>query len=95
MNGLMNLTAVELIDKIKTQPIRVLDVMQQVINRVAKTKQLNAFINTNETYVLSRAEKLDANLFRQNLLPLHGLPFAVKDTTLIPKITLLQEGRPH
>ena len=79
MNGLMNLTAVELIDKIKTQPIRVLDVMQQVINRVAKTKQLNAFINTNETYVLSRAEKLDANLFRQNLLPLHGLPFAVKD----------------
>ena len=79
MYGVMNLTAIELINKIREQTISVHDVMLQVIDRIAETKQLNAFISINGALALSRAEELDAILSSENPLSLHGLPIVVKD----------------
>ena len=79
MNEVMNLTAVELIGKITEHTIRIQDVIQKVVERVAQTNRLNAFISVNRTLALSQAEQLDASLSGQNPLALHGLPIAVKD----------------
>ena len=79
MDRVTNLTAVELIDKIREQAIPVSDVMQSVIDRVSETKQLNAFINSNDAHVLSQAERLDEKLSLQDPLSLHGLPIVIKD----------------
>lgn len=80
--SLLDLTAVELGQKIKTGEIKVVDVINCVYNRIEQVeKDINSFITIcDKNDILKKAEKIQKKIDAGELTsPLAGVPIAVKD----------------
>ncbi|MGQ9503370.1 MAG: Asp-tRNA(Asn)/Glu-tRNA(Gln) amidotransferase subunit GatA [Thermogutta sp.] len=79
--SLSDLTARELLDRLRRGEIKAVDVVSECIQRVDQyDRELGAFLRINRDQALGQAEKLDRRRAQgENLGKLAGLPVAVKD----------------
>ncbi len=77
MSDIIDLTLVELVNKIKKREISSKEVTKSYIYRCEKSKKLNVFITEDFTNALKKAENFDNKPNYEKKLP--GIPIAVKD----------------
>ena len=77
MSDIIDLTLVELVNKIKKKEISSKEVTETYVNRCEKSKKLNAYITNDFESALKKADKFDKNPNFEKKLP--GIPLAVKD----------------
>ena len=77
MSNIIDLTLVELIDKIKKKEISSKEVTTAYVERCEKSKKLNTYITEDFENVLKKADNFDKNPDFKKKLP--GIPIAVKD----------------
>ncbi len=77
MSNIVDLTLVELIDKIKKKEVSSKETTNAYIERCKKSKKLNSFITEDFEHALKKAEAFDNNPNFEKKLP--GIPIAVKD----------------
>jgi len=77
MSSIVDLTLVELIDKIKKKEISSKEITNAYIERCKKSKKLNSFITEDFDHALKKADAFDNNPNFEKKLP--GIPIAVKD----------------
>lgn len=76
------LSAVEIRNKIKNGDITSKECILQYYQRIDALDEYNAFINTNKSYALQRAQTLDTALPVEKTGLLYGVPYAIKDNIL-------------
>ena len=79
MHEMLKLSAVELIEELKTGTPSVSEVAEIVLKRLDKMQYLNTVINIDTDAVMSQAQGLDKLLKNAEALPLYGLPIVIKD----------------
>ena len=77
MSSIVDLTLVELIDKIKKKEVSSKETTKAYIERCKKSKKLNSFITEDFDHALKKADAFDNNPNFEKKLP--GIPIAVKD----------------
>ena len=77
MSSIVDLTLVELIDKIKKKEVSSKETTIAYIERCKKSKKLNSFITEDFDHALKKADTFDNNPNFEKKLP--GIPIAVKD----------------
>ncbi len=77
MNDILNLSLVELIEKVKKKDLSSKEITKAYIDRSEKSKKLNAYVTEDFENALIKAEKFDKNPKLEKKLP--GIPIAVKD----------------
>ena len=77
MSSIVDLTLVELIDKIKKKEVSSKETTNAYIERCKKSKKLNSFITEDFDHALKKADAFDNNPNFEKKLP--GIPIAVKD----------------
>ena len=77
MPDIIDLTLVELIDKIKKKEISSKEVTSAYIDRSQKSKKLNTYVTEDFENALKKADNFDKNPNYEKKLP--GIPIAVKD----------------
>ena len=77
MSSIVDLTLVELIDKIKKKEFSSKEITNAYIERCKKSKKLNSFITEDFDHALKKADTFDNNPNFEKKLP--GIPIAVKD----------------
>ena len=77
MSSIVDLTLVELIDKIKKKEVSSKETTKAYIERCKKSKKLNSFITEDFDHALKKADTFDNNPNFEKKLP--GIPIAVKD----------------
>ena len=77
MSSIVDLTLVELIDKIKKKEVSSKETTNAYIERCKKSKKLNSFITEDFDHALKKADTFDNNPNFEKKLP--GIPIAVKD----------------
>ncbi len=77
MSSIVDLTLVELIDKIKKKEVSSKETTNAYIERCKKSKKLNSFITEDFDHALKKADAFDNNPNFEQKLP--GIPIAVKD----------------
>ena len=77
MNDILNLSLVELIEKVKKKDLSSKEITKVYIDRSEKSKKLNAYVTEDFENALIKAEKFDNNPKLEKKLP--GIPIAVKD----------------
>ena len=77
MNDILNLSLVELIEKVKKKDLSSKEITKAYIDRSEKSKKLNAYVTEDFENALIKAEKFDNNPKLEKKLP--GIPIAVKD----------------
>ncbi len=77
MNEILNLTLVELVEKIKNKKISSKEVTKTYVDRSLKSKKLNAYVTEDFDNALKKAENFDNKPNFKKKLP--GIPIAVKD----------------
>ncbi|WP_211241374.1 amidase [Pseudonocardia spinosispora] len=84
------LSATELTGRIRAGEVTPTDVAEQVVSRVeAVNPELNAFVNFDRDQVLRDAAELTAAQGRgEELGPLHGVPYSIKDLTAVAGLPL-------
>jgi mandelamide amidase len=78
-NGLLERSAVELVDGFAKQEFKVADYVELLIEQRARLAHLNAFINTDDAGLRAAAGRADQAIADGDIGPLTGLPLAVKD----------------
>lgn len=78
---LNRLSCHQLVEKIKTQEVTAIDVVEQVFERIERVEsKIRAFISTFKDDSLRKAEAIDRKIKRgEEVGPLAGIPVAVKD----------------
>src|SRR3712207_856926 len=80
MNGLLDLTAHELAEKIAAREVSAREAAEAANRRVDEVEEeLNAFVTTTPELAIRRAESVDARLRDGGIKPWEGVPMAVKD----------------
>ena len=80
MNGLLDLTAHELAEKIAAREVSAREAAEAASRRVEEVeKELNAFVTATPELAIRRAESVDARLRNGGVKPWEGVPLAVKD----------------
>lgn len=79
--SILNLTAVELGEKIKKKEIKVIDAVKAVLNQIEKHEDnLNCYVTIDSEGALKRAEEVQRLIDEGKLnTPIAGVPMAVKD----------------
>ena len=77
MSDIIDLTLVELVNKIKKKEISSKEVTSAYIDRSQKSKKLNTYVTEDFENALKKADNFDKNPNYENKLP--GVPIAVKD----------------
>jgi aspartyl-tRNA(Asn)/glutamyl-tRNA(Gln) amidotransferase subunit A len=77
MSDIIDLTLVELVDKIKKKEISSKEVTTAYVDRSQKSKKLNTYVTENFENALKKADNFDKNPNYEKKLP--GIPIAVKD----------------
>ncbi len=77
MSEILNLTLVELVEKIKNKKISSKEITKTYIDRSVKSKKLNAYVTEDFENALKKAENFDNKPSLEKKLP--GIPIAVKD----------------
>ena len=77
MSDLLNLTLVELVDKIKKKDISSKEITKFYIDRSIKSKKLNTYITEDFENALKKANEFDKKPNLNSKIP--GIPLAVKD----------------
>ncbi len=77
MSNIIDLTLVELVNKLKKKEVSSTEVAKEYIERCKKSKKLNTFITEDFDNVLKKANTFDKNPNFEKKLP--GIPIAVKD----------------
>ena len=79
--SILNLTAVELGEKIKKKEIKVIDAVKAVLNQIEKHEDnLNCYVTIDSEGALRRAEEVQRLIDEGKLVsPIAGVPMAVKD----------------
>ena len=77
MPDIIDLTLVELVDKIKKKEISSKEVTTAYVDRSQKSKKLNTYVTENFENALKKADNFDKNPNYEKKLP--GIPIAVKD----------------
>ena len=77
MSDIIDLTLVELVNKIKKKVISSKEVTSAYIDRSQKSKKLNTYVTEDFENALKKADNFDKNPNYENKLP--GIPIAVKD----------------
>ena len=77
MPDIIDLTLVELVDKIKKKEISSKEVTAAYVDRSQKSKKLNTYVTEDFENALKKADNFDKNPNYENKLP--GIPIAVKD----------------
>ncbi|WP_210471494.1 Asp-tRNA(Asn)/Glu-tRNA(Gln) amidotransferase subunit GatA [Sporosarcina sp. 6E9] len=90
---LLNKTTAELQSLLHNKELTIKELTEETFARVANTDEaVQAFISTNETEALKRAEELD-NEPVENRGPLFGLPVGIKDNIVTKGITTTAASR--
>jgi aspartyl-tRNA(Asn)/glutamyl-tRNA(Gln) amidotransferase subunit A len=80
MNGLLDLTAHELAEKIAAREVSAREAAEAANRRVEEVEgELNAFVTATPELAIRRAESVDARLRDGGVKPWEGVPLAVKD----------------
>ena len=84
------LSAVEIAERIRTGAVTPTDVAEQVVARIeAVNPDLNAFVNFDRDQVLrDAAAQTEAQRRGDELGPLHGVPYSIKDLTAVAGLPL-------
>ncbi len=82
MSDIIDLTLVELVNKIKKKVISSKEVTSAYIDRSQKSKKLNTYVTEDFENALKKADNFDKNPNYENKLP--GIPIAVKDLFCSP-----------
>ena len=77
MSDIIDLTLVELVDKIKKKEISSKEVTTAYVDRSQKSKKLNTYVTEDFEIALKKADNFDKNPNYEKKLP--GIPIAVKD----------------
>ena len=77
MSDIIDLTLVELVDKIKKKEISSKEVTSAYVERSQKSKKLNTYVTEDFENALKKADNFDKNPNYEKKLP--GIPIAVKD----------------
>ena len=77
MSDIIDLTLVELVDKIKKKEISSKEVTAAYVDRSLKSKKLNTYVTEDFEIALKKADNFDKNPNYEKKLP--GIPIAVKD----------------
>ena len=77
MSDIIDLTLVELVDKIKKKEISSKEVTAAYVDRSQKSKKLNTYVTEDFENALKKADNFDKNPNYEKKLP--GIPIAVKD----------------
>ena len=77
MSDIIDLTLVELVDKIKKKEISSKEVTAAYVDRSQKSKKLNTYVTEDFEIALKKADNFDKNPNYEKKLP--GIPIAVKD----------------
>ena len=77
MTDIIDLTLVELVDKIKKKEISSKEVTAAYVDRSQKSKKLNTYVTEDFEIALKKADNFDKNPNYEKKLP--GIPIAVKD----------------
>ena len=77
MSDIIDLTLVELVDKIKKKEISSKEVTAAYVDRSQKSKKLNTYVTEDFEIALKKADNFDKNPNYEKKLP--GIPMAVKD----------------
>ena len=77
MPDIIDLTLVELVDKIKKKEISSKEITAAYVNRSQKSKKLNTYVTEDFENALKKADNFDKNPNYEKKLP--GIPIAVKD----------------
>lgn len=78
--GLEKLTIHELRDKLDKKEVSSVEVTQAVLDSVKRTdKHINSYVSVTEKEALQAAREADARIGRGEIMPLTGIPIAVKD----------------
>ena len=77
MSDIIDLTLVELVDKIKKKEISSKEATIAYIDRSQKSKKLNTYVTEDFENALQKADNFDKNPNYEKKLP--GIPIAVKD----------------
>lgn len=77
MSDIIDLTLVELVDKIKKKEISSKEVTAAYVDRSQKSKKLNTYVTEDFEIALKKADDFDKNPNYEKKLP--GIPIAVKD----------------
>ena len=77
MSEILNLSLVELVEKVKNKNLSSREITKTYIERSEKSKKLNTYITENFDKALKKAENFDKNPNFEKKLP--GIPIAVKD----------------
>ncbi|MFT5132118.1 MAG: Asp-tRNA(Asn)/Glu-tRNA(Gln) amidotransferase A subunit family amidase [Gammaproteobacteria bacterium] len=77
--NIQNLSIFELLKSIHSGSLKIADVASQTIDAMERCKNLNTIISTNKELIETNARKLDDKIAKGEHLPLHGIPFLVKD----------------
>ena len=77
MSDIIDLTLVELVDKIKKKEISSKEVTVAYVDRSQKSKKLNTYVTEDFEIALKKADNFDKNPNYEKKLP--GIPIAVKD----------------
>ena len=77
MSDIIDLTLVELVDKIKKKEISSKEVTTAYVDRSQKSKKLNTYVTEDFENALQKADNFDKNPNYEKKLP--GIPIAVKD----------------
>ena len=77
MSNIIDLTLVELVDKIKKKEISSKEVTAAYVDRSQKSKKLNTYVTEDFEIALKKADNFDKNPNYEKKLP--GIPIAVKD----------------
>ena len=77
MNDILNLSLVELVEKVKNKDLSSKEITKAYVDRSEKSKKLNAYVTEDFENALNKAENFDKNPNFEQKLP--GIPIAVKD----------------
>lgn len=80
MENLLNLTIVELRNKIKNKEITSLELVEATIKHIESTKELNSFITLRKEKALEEAREIDEKIKKGDMVGiLAGIPVGIKD----------------
>ena len=74
-----SLTGIKVVNLVRSGRIRVQDIAEQLLDKIRKSKDINAFITLDPEFVITQAQLLDARWEAGERMSMHGLPLVVKD----------------
>lgn len=82
MPEIIDMTAVELAAAIRSKAVTPVDAIRAALDRIHAGRSLNAFITVTTDQAMQAAREAEAAVMRNDdLPPLHGVPYSVKDLT--------------